>query len=205
VVGTVFARKGYIFLFLFRRGVGLSQGQGVNSTDLMEKAFKEKGQEERNKVQLQQLETDQLQDMIAGLTFLKARKDVDKNHIVVAGVSFGGSLALLLAEHEPGLKTAIIFAPGGYSWDRSPQLRMRLIRAVKNISAPIMVIHAQNDYSINPGHVLDSVMNQLKKPHLVKIYPKFGNSAKEGHNLITLSIVTWEADVFKFLDESLRN
>src|SRR5258708_19074634 len=202
--GPVFARKGYIYLALFRRGVGLSKGQGENSAKLMYNAFREKGQEERNKVQLQQLETDQLQDMIAGLTFLRKRKDVDINRIAVIGHSFGGSLALLLAEHESSLKVVVIFAPVGYSWDRSPQLRTRLINAVKNITAPIMIIHAQNDYSINPGHALDSVMNKLNKPHLLKMYPKFGNSAFEGHNLISLSIETWEADVFTFLSKSLK-
>jgi dienelactone hydrolase len=204
-LGPVFARKGYIYLALFRRGVGLSKGQGENCADLMYNAFEEKGEEERNKVQLQQLETDQLQDMIAGLTFLRKRKDVDLNRIAVIGHSFGGSLALLLAEHEPSLKSVVIFGPAGYSWDRSPQLRTRLINAVKNITAPSMIIHAQNDYSTNPGYALDSVMNQLNKPHILKIYPKFGNSPFEGHNLISLSIETWEADVFKFLNESIRH
>ena len=204
-LGPVFAGKGYIFLVLFRRGVGLSKGQGENSTDLMNNAMKEKGQEERNNVQLQHLETDQLQDMISGLTFLRRRKDVDTNRIAVVGHSFGGSLALLLAEHDPGLKAVVIFGTAGYSWDRSPRLRTRLISAVKNITAPIMIIHAQNDYSTNPGYALDSLMNKLNKPHLLKIYPAFGNSAFEGHNMISLSIETWEADVFKFLNENLRS
>src|SRR6266487_6883855 len=77
--GPVFAKKGYIFFVLFRRGVGLSKGHGENSAELMYNAFKEKGQEERNKMQLQQLETDQLQDMISGLRFLLRRHDVDTN------------------------------------------------------------------------------------------------------------------------------
>jgi len=75
--------------------------------------------------------------------------------------------------------------------------------AVKNIRAPIMIVHAQNDYSITPGYALDSVMSKLNRPHTLKLYPKFGNSASEGHNLIFQSIPTWEADVFKFLNESL--
>jgi carboxymethylenebutenolidase len=204
VLGPVFARKGYIFLDLFRRGVGLSQGQGENSGELMNNAFKEKGQEERNKVQLHQLETDELQDMISGLIFLRKRKDIDKNRIAVMGHSFGGSLALLLAEHDPGLKAVVIFAAAGYSWNFSPQLRTRLIEAVRSITAPIMIIHAENDYSTNPGYSLDSVMNQLNRPHILKIYPKFGKSVNEGHNLIFLSIETWEADVFKFLNKNLR-
>ncbi len=67
LLGPVFARKGYIFLALFRRGVGLSKGQGENSSELMNNAFREKGQESRNKIQLEHLETDQLEDMISGL------------------------------------------------------------------------------------------------------------------------------------------
>ncbi len=203
LLGPVFAKKGYIFLSLFRRGIGLSQGQGKSIGEIMYNAFKQKGQEERNKVQLQQLQTDQLEDMMSGLRFLRKRQDVDTNRIAVAGHSFGGSLALLLAEHEPRLKAVVVFAAAGYSWDRSPRLRERLITAVKNISVPIMMIHAQNDYSINPGYALDSVMNKFNKPHLLKIYPKFGNSVNEGHGLIFLSTETWEADVFKFLDKNL--
>ncbi len=203
-IGSVFAKHGYVFLGLSRRGIGLSKGQGKNGADLMADAFKEKGQEGRNKIQLQQLQTDQLKDMLAGLSFLRKRKDVDTKRIGVIGHSFGGSLALLVAEHEPGLKAAIVFSAAGYSWDRSPQLRIRLIKAVKNISMPVMIIHAQNDYSLNPGYGLDSVLNQMHKPHLLKIYPDSGKSNREGHNMVFLNIKTWEADVFKFLDEILK-
>jgi carboxymethylenebutenolidase len=86
LLGPVFGGRGYVFLSLFRRGVGLSKGQGVNSAGLMNNAFKEKGQEERNKVQLQQLETDQLQDMISGIKFLQRRQDVDANRIAIVGL-----------------------------------------------------------------------------------------------------------------------
>ena len=34
-LGPVFARHGYAFLYLFRRGVGLSTDQGANAVDLM--------------------------------------------------------------------------------------------------------------------------------------------------------------------------
>src|SRR5450631_3432828 len=60
LLGSVFAAKGYNYLGLFRRGVGLSREQGEDSDDLMNHAFKEKGQEARNQIQLQQIETDQL-------------------------------------------------------------------------------------------------------------------------------------------------
>jgi dienelactone hydrolase len=171
----------------------------------MENAFKQYGQEGRNEVQLQQLETDQLQDMIAGLAYLRKRKDVDTTRMAIIGHSFGGSLTLLVAEHDRYLKAVVIFGPAAGSWDYSPQLRIRLMSAIENINAPVMFIHAQNDYSTNPGHVLDSLINQLGKPHELKIYPKFGNSAREGHNMIFQSTKTWEEDVFKFLNENLRS
>ena len=119
-LGPLFARMGYIYLALFRRGVGLSKYQGVNSADLMEKAFKQNGQEGRNAVQLQQLETDQLQDMIAGLAYFRKRRDVDLRRMAIIGHSFGGSLTLLVAEQESYLRAVIVFSGGGYSWTCHP-------------------------------------------------------------------------------------
>ena len=203
VLGPIFAKNGYVFFGLFRRGVGLSLDQGVNSADRMTKANKEKGQEERNKVQIQQLQNDDLEDMISGLAFLRQRKDVDTSRLSVMGHSFGGSLALLTAEHVPGLKAIVVFGTAGYSWNLSPQLRQTLINAVQNINAPVLMVHAQNDYSVNPGHALDSVMTQAGKPHVLKIYPPFGSSSSEGHNFLFLSTKTWEADIFKFLRKNL--
>jgi len=205
LIGKMFAGNGYIFLGLFRRGAGLSKDQGINSTDLMDKAFKEKGQAERNIVQLQQLETDQLQDMISGLRFLQKRKDVDTSRIVVIAHSFGGSLALLFAEHEHDLKAVVAFSPAGYSWNLSPQLRMRLLDAVKNITSPVMIIHAQNDYTLNSGYALDSAMGRLHKSHVLKIYPRFGSTASDAHGIIFQNIEIWEADVLEFLRKALNS
>jgi len=204
-IGSVFAKHGYLFLGLCRRGIGLSKGQGVNGADLMAEAFNKIGQQGRNNVQLEQLQTDQLTDMLAGLSFLRKRKEVDTNRVVVMGHSFGGSLALLVAEHDHGLKAVVVFSAAGYSWDRSPQLRLRLISAVKNIPAPIMIIHAWNDYSLNPGYGLDSVMTALHKPHVLKIYPEFGKTNREAHNLIFLGTEIWETDLFKFLDGIMKH
>jgi carboxymethylenebutenolidase len=204
VMGEVFAKNGYVFLGLFRRGTGLSKDQGENEADQMAKAFKERGQEERNKVQLQQLQTDQLMFMISGLGYLRQNKEVDTNRIAVLGHSFGGSLAMLVAEYASQVKAAVIAGAAGNSWNLSPPLRTRLFTAAKNITAPVMIIHAQNDYSTNPGYALDSIMNQLHKPHLLKIYPPFGKTGSEGHNFMFLSTSTWQVDVFEFLRKSLK-
>jgi hypothetical protein len=66
-----------------------------------------------------------------------------------------------------------------------------------------MIIHAQNDYSLNPGYALDSEMSILRKSHLLRIYPEFGSSASDGHGIIFQDIEIWEADVLEFLHKAL--
>jgi carboxymethylenebutenolidase len=204
ILGPVFARHGYVFLFLFRRGVGLSADQGINAVDMMNSEFSAHGQEARNKLQLQLLEHREMGDALTGLAFLRARPDVDPRNVAVVGHSFGGSLTLLMAEREPNLRAVVIFSGVGYSWDRSPELRARLLAAVAHIGMPVFFIHAANDYSVAPGKTLDARLRQLGKPHLLKIYPPIGRTADDGHAFPVLGVHIWEPDVFAFLDEHMR-
>jgi hypothetical protein len=59
-IGPVFARHGYLCLFLLRRGVSLSTDQGPADGDLMIRAFTEGGPAGRNRVQLELLEPHRL-------------------------------------------------------------------------------------------------------------------------------------------------
>lgn len=204
LLGPVFARHGYVFLYLFRRGVGLSADQGANAVDLMNKESAAHGQEARNTLQMKLLENGDMTDALAGLAFLRVLPDVDVSKIVVIGQSFGGSLTLLLAEREPKLHAVVIFSGAGYSWDRSAELRERLFAAVAHIQAPIFFIHATNDYSLGSGKELDARLAQLGKPHRLKIYPPIGKTVEDGHGFMYLGVSTWEPDVFAFLDESMR-
>jgi carboxymethylenebutenolidase len=203
-LGPVFARHGYVFLFLFRRGVGLSGDQGTADGDLMARALAADGQEGRNRVQLQLLETEEVNEATAGLAFLRALPEVDPRRIAVAGHSFGGSLTLLLAAHDTALRAVVSFSGSAYSWALSPGLRARLLAAVGRTRAPVFFIHAANDYSIAPGEALAAEMQRLGRPHRLKIYPAVGGTAKEGHSFVFRGVGTWEPDVFAFLDEYLR-
>jgi len=111
---------------------------------------------------------------------------------------------LLLAEREPNLRAVVVFSGAGYSWDRSAELRDRLFAAVARITAPVFFIHAANDFSLSAGKELDARLEQLNKPHRLKIYPPVGHTADEGHALLYLGVSTWEPDVFAFLDEHMR-
>lgn len=121
-LGPVFVRHGYVFLYIFRRGVGLSADQGANAVDLMNSEFAAHGQEARNTLELRLLEGGDMSDALSGLAFLRALPEVDRRDVAVIGHSFGGSLTLLLAEREPKLQAVVIFSGAGYSWDRSAQL-----------------------------------------------------------------------------------
>src|SRR5216683_6875614 len=92
ILGPVFARHGYVFLYLFRRGVGPSTDQGANAIDLMNSESAAHGQEARNALQLQLLENREMSDALSGLVFLRALPELDAHHVAVIGHSFGGSL-----------------------------------------------------------------------------------------------------------------
>ncbi len=203
-LGPVFARHGYVFLFLFRRGAGPSAGQGIYSGDLMDSALAATGQEGLNEVQLRLLETDEMSDALAGLAFLRALPGVDPRRIAVAGHSFGGSLTLLVAERDSTVRAAIDFASAATSWKGSPPLRARLLAAVGHTTVPVFFIQAANDHSVAPARVLGAEMERLGKPHRVKIYPAVGRTPADGHSFVYLAVATWERDVFAFLDERTR-
>jgi carboxymethylenebutenolidase len=203
-LGPVFARHGYAFLYLFRRGVGLSADQGASSVDLMNAEFAAHGQDARNAIQLQLLENREISDSLAGLAFLRGLPEVDARRIAVVGDSFGGSLTVLEAERDSAVRAAVVFSCAGYSWDKSPQLRARLLAAVDRAAPPIFFIHAENDYSLGPGKALDAELSRLRKSHRLKIYPPVGQSAEDGHAFLYLRVSTWEPDVFAFLDEQVR-
>lgn len=202
-LGPVFARHGYLLLWLHRQGTGLSSAQGAAEGDQMARALQAEGIEGRNRVQLQLLDNEALKEASAALARLRARADVDVRRIGVVGHSFGGSLSVLMAARDPGIRAAVIFGGAAGSWNQSPALRQRLLAAVRHMSAPALFIHAENDYSTAPGPALAAEMQQHGKSTAVKIYPPFGPDARAGHNLIFRSVPTWESDVFEFLDAHL--
>jgi len=203
-LAPLFLKHGYAFLYLFRRGQGLSADQAPFMQDVLEREEVAKGKEARQHLQFILGTTDQLDDVTAALAFLKTVPGVDPKRVAVAGHSFGGQLTLLAAERDGAVRAVVTFGAAANSWARSPELRERLLMAVGKTSAPIMLIHAANDYSTAAGIALSDELDRLHKAHVLKIYPPVGQSTDEGHNLLYLAIPQWEPDVFKFLDDNLR-
>jgi carboxymethylenebutenolidase len=203
-LGPLFVHHGYVLLYLFRRGVGPSTDQGASAVELMNSEAAAHGQEARNTLQLQLLQNREMVDALSGLKYLRALPYVDAQDVAVIGHSFGGSLTVLLAEREPNLRAVVVFSGAGYSFDRSPELRARLLAAIDHIAAPVFFIHAENDYSLSSGKVLDARRERMGEPHRLKIYPAIGHTADDGHDFLHLGVNIWEPDVFAFLDENMR-
>lgn len=203
-LAPVFLKHGYAFFYLCRRGQGLSADQAPFMQDLLQREESERGQEARQHLHYKFVTTDHLDDALAGLDFLKSTSGVDHNRIAVVGHSFGGVLTLLAGERDNTIRAEVTFGAGANSWKLSSQLRQRVLTAVEKTSAPIMLIHAANDYSTAPGTDIAAELDRLHKPHVLKIYPALGHSSDDGHNLIYLGMSEWEPDVFHFLDANLK-
>lgn len=203
VLGPVFVKHGYVFLHLFRRGEGLSADQGPFIGDLFQREETTKGEEARRHLQVVLLTTDHLDDALAGLAYLKALPEVDARRIAVVGHSFGAQLTLFCAERDATVRAAVAFGPAAASWDQSPELRERLLVAMRKLTAPVMLIHPANDYSVAPGRAMAEELKRLSKPHLLKMYPAFGETTSDGHNFLYADVGLWEKDVFEFLSANV--
>src|SRR5437016_12095427 len=204
-LAPLFLKHGYAFLYLFRRGQGLSADQGSFMQDILQRQEAARGKEARQHLQFVLATTDHLDDVLAALSFLKTVPGIEAKRIAIAGHSFGGQLTLLAAERDNTIRAAVTFAAAADSWERSPELRERLRGAADKATVPIMLIQAANDYSTAPSQELANELERLHRAHLLKIYPAVGQTADDGHNFLYLAIPQWEHDVFGFLDEHVKH
>jgi dienelactone hydrolase len=203
-LAPLFVGHGYAFLFPFRRGQGLSADQAPFIQDVLQREEMMNGKEARQHLQFVLMTTEQLDDVMAAVAFLKTVPGIDSRRIGVAGHSFGGQLTLLAAERDSTLRAAVTFAAAANSWKHSAELRTCLLSAVAKTNAPIMMIHAANDYDTSPGRALSDELDRLHKLHVLKIYPPVGQTQDDGHNEVYKAIHQWEEDVFKFLEEHVK-
>jgi poly(3-hydroxybutyrate) depolymerase len=145
----------------------------------------------------------EVQDVAAGITYLKSLPVVDRNRIVVSGASNGGIMTLLAADQGLGLRAAISFAPGAESWANT-NLRDALVTAAQNVKIPTFIIQAQNDYSLGPVRVLGQIVADNKVlPHQAKLYPAYGTTHQEGHaDFATEGFSVWGQDVLTFIRQA---
>ena len=150
VLAPVFLQHGYVFFYFCRRGQGLSADQGLFTQELLKQA-EAQGAEARKQLHYELITGGQLDDALAGVAFLKSAAGVDPKRIAIVGHSFGGMLTLLSDDHDATIRAEVTFGAGANSWRLSQELRLRVLASVDKTSAPIMLIHAANDYDTTAG------------------------------------------------------
>lgn len=153
-----------------------------------------------------ELQEEEVNDVVAALSFLRSQPFVDADRIAISGCSFGGIQTLLAGERDLGVKALVPFAPGAMSWDRNPALGSRLSRAVAQAKAPVFLLQAENDYSLEPSRILSQVGNKKHKDFQSKIYPAFGSTHHDGHwGFCATATDVWGSDVLAFLQEQMKS
>ena len=77
--------------------------------------------------------------------------------------------------------------------------------AVQHAKAPVFILQAKNDYSVQPTEVL----GKIAKAHggQAKLYPGFGKTVQDGHwafATTSAGIAVWGEDVLQFIATAFR-
>ena len=136
--------------------------------------------------------TKTLDDVKAMAAFLKSQPFVDAERVGAMGLSHGGYLTLLALTKEPGLFRAGIDLMGptdrqspflnrnrrlhiGGNEEENPDLydRVSPITSVKDLQAPLLIIHSDRDRNVAPGMTYSFVdeLERQNKPYDLVIYP----------------------------------
>ena len=178
-VAGIFVPAGYVVFAPMRRGHGFSEGTYIADSTASVRAAK--GADAAAKLVVHLMETEQLNDQLAGLAFVKKLAYVDTTRLAVAGCSYGGIQTLLAAERGAGYKAAIAISPAALSWEGNKYLQERLKTASRKISVPTMLLQPPKDASLGPSKVLGAELKHLGAQFTGKVYPATGPEDQQGH------------------------
>jgi carboxymethylenebutenolidase len=203
LIGPLFTARGWAFFAPYRRGQGLSSDAGPYVQDEVEAARARGGEALAAQTLIRLLSTEQLQDQMAALEWLKKQSFVRPTQIAAMGNSYGGIETVLGAERG-GYCAAVDATGGAESWDSVPGLRSIMSHAVQHSAAPILFFQAENDYNLAPSRTLYAAMKASSKPAEIRIYPPYGNSHQEGHSFAYRGASIWIGDVFRFMETNCK-
>ncbi len=113
-----------------------------------------------------------MEDLDAGVEFLKKQSVVFTNSIGCMGFCMGGRFSLLFAEHRKDLKAAVVFY-GRTVNAYSPTQTTSPLDGVAEIDAPLLGLYGAADAGIPLADVqkLEEALKTHRKTYDIKIYP----------------------------------
>jgi carboxymethylenebutenolidase len=202
-VANSFVPAGYVVFAPMRRGHGASEGAYI--ARILDLTRRVQGVDGANREMVRLMDSEQLDDQLAGLSYLKSLPYVDGSRLVVAGCSYGGIESLLAAERNTGYKAAIAISPAALSWLHNPALRTRLLQGVRNINIPVLILQPAKDASLEPSRVLGAEFGRRGKRYFGKVYPPVGPVAEQAHCFGgAKGTHVWAQDALTFLEGTLQ-
>jgi carboxymethylenebutenolidase len=200
-----YTSHGYAFFLPHRRGQGRSSDAGAYIGDRQPATFQFAVNGTNAGKTMIALHEEASRDVEAAIAWLKARPEIDPGRLVMSGVSYGGIQTLLAAEKGLGVRAFAAFAPGAMSWRWVTGLDGRLEQAVRNAQAPVLIVQAQNDFSLAPSQTLGPLLERDHKGRAV-VFPAFGSTEQEGHGRFARSpegAAIWGPTVLAFFGSAL--
>jgi carboxymethylenebutenolidase len=199
LIAPLFVARGWVFFAPYRRGQGLSSDAGPYIQDQIQTAQASGGEALAAETMVRLLSTEQLQDQMAALAWLKQQPFVRPKLVAAMGNSFGGIETVLGAE-QASYCAAVDASGGAESWHKAPSLQSRMLHAVEHAKSPIFFFQAENDYSLAPSRTLYAAMTASHESAEIRIYPSYGSSPQQGHSFAYRGASIWFGDVLGFLE-----
>ncbi len=210
-LAAFYNKKGFVFFLPHRHGHGLSPGEYIVDINNRLTAFSVKNEEEA-RLEMVKLHAVYNRDVAAAVAWLKSQPFVDKNRVVMSGVSYGGIQTLVSAENIPGIRGFISFAPAAMSWKIPTSLRERMLTAIHNAKAPIFCYPGRQRLQHRSGAKCwdpRSAKGAGCAEPGQKLYPAFGadDDHRKGHAAFStwnIGIDIWSPDVMHFVGDVLH-
>lgn len=190
--------RGYAVFAPHRRGHGRSASEVAYPADVLDTL-------EGDPARLVSLVEAQFEDVLAAISYLRTRDDIDASRVTVAGCSLGGMQALLAAERADLVHRVVSFSPGAIVWSSNAPMRARLHAAVTRAHVPVLLLQAENDFNTAPTTELSAAMRAEGLPVRSRIFPPNGVGARAGHAFCGGGASpAWGDEVMSFLEAPAR-
>jgi len=138
-------------------------------------------------------------DVLAALRFVRAMPGADPDRVGVMGSSYGGINSLLAAARDERVRACVSFAAAAMSWGPVPGLRPFLLTHADAIRCPLLLLQAENDFDVTPSAALAARRRAADGVCERHLFPPFGASPMEAHQIWVHAPQLWVPVVLPFL------